>query len=99
MTERGELEVVPQIQSGAPDDGDGAEARIVSALADHVRDALVAPEESHLIDEVREEIMEIGVGSRAGGHGAAAVTEHAAVGRQPIAVRIAQHFTPVELIK
>jgi SH3-like domain-containing protein len=44
MAEGEPLEVVAQVEAGSADDGDGAEAGVVGAFADDVRDALVAPE-------------------------------------------------------
>ena len=52
-----------QIKARAPDDGDGPEARIISALADDVGNPLVAPEQGDLMNEMSEEFVEIGVGS------------------------------------
>src|SRR5262249_38645629 len=68
-------------------------------FADHVRNALVAPVEGHLVDEMAEEVMEVGVGPGAGGHRGCAVAQDAAVGRKPIAPGVAENLAAIELVE
>src|SRR5207253_11412704 len=96
---RSELEIVPQVEAGPPHRGDGTEARIGGALADDFRDALVAPEEGRLADEMREEVVELAVRLCAGGRLGRGVAERAAVRGQAVAPRVAQHAAAVELVE
>src|SRR4029077_8594341 len=97
MAEGGELQVVPQIQPGTAHDGDAAEAGIVGALAHHVADPFVAPEQRDLVYEMTKLVVEIHVWSRALWNRGIAVTECTTIGHQPIVERIAQHIATVEL--
>src|SRR5205823_3846815 len=74
-------------------------ARIVGALADHIGYALVAPEESHLVDEVTEELVKIRVGARAARTRAGAVAEDALICGQAVSLGVSQHLATVELVK
>src|SRR5580698_5167729 len=99
MAERQPLEVVAQVEPGAPHDGDRAEARIVSAFADHVRNALVSPEQSDLVNEMGEELVIVGVCAGTGRNRCTAVSEDSLVGREAIVLGIPQHIAAIELIQ
>src|SRR5262245_57561749 len=99
MAERKPLQIVAQIEPGAADDGDRAKAWIIGALANDIRNALVAPEQRDLMDEMGKQLVEIGVWPGARRHRYSAVIENPTIGRQPVALRVAQHLAPVELIE
>src|SRR5215831_7576016 len=99
MTVGQPLQVVAQVQSGAAHDGNRAEAGIEGTLADDVRNALVAPEQRDLVNEVSEQLVEVRIGPGTSRAGSRSVTEDAAIGIDAVAHRIAQDFAAVELIQ
>src|SRR5580700_4122158 len=99
MAERQPLQVVAQVQTGAPHDGDGSEAGIISAFTDHIGNSLVPPKERHLMNEMGVKFVEVRVSPGAGGNRAFAVIEDALVRGQAFALRIAQHLTAIELVE
>ena len=98
MAERGELEVVPEVEAGSPDHCDRAEARIQRALADDVGDPLVAPEQRDLVDEMPEQHVEVGVRTALRRAEPATVTQHSPVRVDAVLAGVAEHITAVELI-
>src|SRR5262245_62119825 len=98
MAVRRELEVVAQVEPRAANDGDTAEARVVSALTQNVRDPLVAPERRNFLVEVCEEPVEVCVDAGPG-NASLAVAERAPVGGDPVALRVAQHLAPIEPVQ
>ena len=75
MTERRELEIVPQIKTGSTHDGNAAKARVVRALAHHVADSFITPVERDLVYEMTKLIVKINVRCRPLRHWGVAVTE------------------------
>src|SRR5262249_6558269 len=88
-----------KVEACAAHDGDRAETRIVGALANDVRNAFVAPEQSDLMDEVREQLMEVNIGPRARRTRTRTVTQNTAVSGNSIAGGVAKHFAAIELIQ
>src|SRR5262249_3181067 len=99
VAEREPLQIVAQVEAGAPDDRDRAETRIVSTLAYHVGNPLVAPEQRHLVNEMGEGFGEGGLGAGADRPWAPAVVKDPPISSQAVSMRVAQDFAAIELIQ
>src|SRR5690348_13452483 len=99
VAERGELEVVAEVEPGPADDGDRAEAGVDRTLAYHVADPLVPPEQGDLVVEVPEQHVEVRVRAALPGAEPSAVAEHPAIGGDAVVLRVAQHVPAVELVE
>ena len=99
VAERQPFQVVAQVQPSAADDGDRPEARVIGTLPDHVGDPFVTPEQRHLMHEMAEQAVEVGVRTAADWNRRGAIIEQAPVGREAVALCIAQHLTPIELVQ
>jgi hypothetical protein len=93
------LQIVAQVESGAPDDGDAAEAGIGGARADHLGDPLVTEELGDTVDELDEEAVEDGVRLRPGSRSHGGVAEDPPVGLLALPLGVTQDLTPVELVE